>query len=305
MAEETREARRTRLEKAELIKIEPFFRAQGLETMNLYWLGVSVWPPPLPDREWLLDFLHGFIAVAAAVDGTEPMQFLQMETVAGPIRDIFLKSSLDTMPVMGMCARPQAPPAKPPTDDEIKGAQESKTVQTGEQYGKDYSYWFMKGNDREQRDLFVGYGGLTVLLAKPDEKGRIKIPEVRQDLREHPAMREMFAAVDLQKEVRVLEMMRSEFRKQSLTLFGEPFKDTPHYRGIPFVLPQWTSRDFLNASEEQLKALFTITDIYVRESPEDKGLLIASKKNLDEALFEQVKILKERRMFYATMERER
>ncbi len=100
-----------------------------------------------------------------------------------------------------------------------------------------------------------------------------------------------FKSVDLKSEVRVAEMVGSDFSKKSKELFGEPLKDLLIFSSLPFVLPQWSSSTFFNASPQDLKAFFSLCKLYIQESAENKGILLASE-DLDEPISKIIQQLK-------------
>ena len=50
--------------------------------------------------------------------------------------------------------------------------------------------------------------------------------------------------------------------------------------GILFVLPKLASQDFFSQTEQQIRRWFEIFDVYINESHEDEGIILACKDNL-------------------------
>ncbi len=292
--------RTSRLEKPEdAPTIEPFVRAPQIKTAALYWLGVSAWPPTFRDRLWILAFFDKLIAFAETEWNVVPLQFLTMNVAGGPIRSTLLRHSREVMPLVGAMSRPGRKPVPMPSPEEIDQASRKKITLAPERYSEDYTYWFVRGKHEQQRSLFQAYGGMTILLRAPDEGSKIKHPEVPKYMLDHPAMAK-FNTIDMKSELRVAEVVSSNFGKQSKELFGEPLKEWSIFPSLPFVIPQWSSSTFFDAGAEEIKSLFSLCKIYIQESAEDKGILVAASEDLDETIIEIVHQLKvESKMEYA------
>jgi hypothetical protein len=57
-------------------------------------------------------------------------------------------------------------------------------------------------------------------------------------------------------------------------------KEEVGFEGLAFVLPRLGTQDFLSQLEEDVRKWFEVFDIYIRESLEDEGFVIASKHDL-------------------------
>ena len=55
-------------------------------------------------------------------------------------------------------------------------------------------------------------------------------------------------------------------------------------KGIPFVFPLFDSADFFSAPAESIENCFQLFEVYVRESPADKGVLLAFRTDMEEHL---------------------
>jgi hypothetical protein len=78
-----------------------------------------------------------------------------------------------------------------------------------------------------------------------------------------------------------LEIMTSDdsdtFLKKTTALLLPPIKD-PSYTCFPFYVPLLEVKSLIGASPEQLEAWFCGASLYIRESFEDKGILIVSRE---------------------------
>jgi hypothetical protein len=73
-----------------------------------------------------------------------------------------------------------------------------------------------------------------------------------------------------------------ELLEQARNLLSPPIKD-PSFTSFPFYIPLLEARSISRASADQLDAWSCGTHTYIRESPEDLGILILSR-SLDETL---------------------
>ena len=139
---------------------------------------------------------------------------------------------------------------------------------------------------------------MTILLKAPDDASKIDVPELPPHIKDHPSMAK-FKSVDVKTEVQVAERLGSDFGKKSKELFGEPLKDLAIFPSLPFVLPQWSSSTFFDAGPEEIEALFSLCKLYIQESADDKGILIAAADDLDKTIATIIQQLKtEQQMEY-------
>jgi len=55
---------------------------------------------------------------------------------------------------------------------------------------------------------------------------------------------------------------------------------------LTFIIPYWKASDFLAATPDDLAQWFEVFDVFIAESPDDRGILFASKDSLDHVLTE-------------------
>jgi hypothetical protein len=72
----------------------------------------------------------------------------------------------------------------------------------------------------------------------------------------------------------------SPFRNLTKEIFGVGIQRDLEYEGILFVLPRLASQDFFAQTDQQIRRWFEVFDVYVNESPEDEGIILACKDNL-------------------------
>jgi hypothetical protein len=73
-------------------------------------------------------------------------------------------------------------------------------------------------------------------------------------------------------------------------MFGEGLENDPQLKPLLFVLPQLGTPEFLNQTDKAVQC-FQLFDFYIRESPVDNGIIIASKMDCEEYLIKLVRAM--------------
>ena len=277
--------RRRRLEEHDAsARFRPWQRAWQLGTCQLYWMPVETFPASFRQRQWLLRFCDLLSAQLAEKHGILPELFLQMKTIYPHLRDTFIKTSRDFHPIFGLGRCPAR--ALPPIPDEqyAEDLGKGRIKYDHKSLQPDYVYWFLTKKPREQAQTFLGYGGLTTLFfprADPD----LPVPQKPNmaSVRD-PKMRALIESTDMDAMIAPLRSLQAPFLKRSKELFASDLVDDPQYPGLLFALPLLGSREFFAATDESLGEWFGLFDVYLRESPEDGGILLATQKDLEEDL---------------------
>jgi hypothetical protein len=285
MTEERIPARRVRLSGcANEPPLAPFVRATNLHPISLYWIPVAGFPIPFRQREWLLAFLEKLSAVLEETKGLQPETFLQLKYTRAELNRRFMQTLLEYEPVTGILLRPGEGMPQTPTSLEIKELVENPDANAEiriEHLTPDYCGWFLQKKGGDQRNDFLGVGGMMLLWVANDEANapaKLKIP---RSIRTHPD----FAKFDIDAQLRKLHSMQTPWLKQSKEIFGEPLREEGFFQGVPFILPRLDATDFMTATEEKLKEWFGVFGAYCIESEKDKGLLLAvGDPDFDETL---------------------
>jgi hypothetical protein len=266
------EARRTRLEPVEKGNpLRPFARAVSLTDISLYWMPIPVYPIASSARKWLLEFLKR-LSVVMAARSFRTETFLLFKALYPDLLDRFLKTSSEYSPMTGLSVQPGVtPPAQPSMEDVEAEVRKGGKIDVNK-WMADYCFWFINKQAAEQREDFLGFGGMLVLFMASD--AATKPPDIRvpKAARTHPAFDKDFEA-----KLSSVFSMKDGFLKKSKEVFGEPLRADPAYDGIPFVIPLLRAEDLLSASAETREEWFGVFDGYCLESKADKGLLLAMK----------------------------
>lgn len=275
-------------------ELHPWRRAYALNSCFLYWIPVHSFPIPLAQRRWLIIFLERVSGILATKSGLRSEIFLQYKVIYPNLAKAFVDNAVEFGPIAGLGLQPGARIPKPITENDISELMKGKKFDFND-WVADYTYWFTRKAPKKQRELFFGYGGMTNILLKPDEK--IKPPTIPFS----PAIRNffpIFQTMDVQALVDHTFALSDSFQAKSKQLFGEGLKDEPQFRGLRFILPLLCAKDFFNEMPQQRERWFQLFEIYINESPKDDGILLGSTYDLDQQLIELITQMRDEGLEY-------
>lgn len=275
--------------------LAPFKRATELTDIALYWLPLSGFPIRQGERRWLLAFLKVLAQKLQAEKKLRLETFLEFKTLYPDLLNLFMSKTRDYRPLTGVLLQPGAKPPQLPTAEQIEAEVNKGGPVDVNQWMPDYCYWFVAKKHENQREDFLGRGGMLFLFlaadpgAKPPE---VVLPRV---MRTHPALKDQ----DPEASLAIAFSLKDKFLKQSKEIFGQPMQDDPSFPGIPFVLPKFRSQDFFRASPEDRERWFGAFDVYCAESKADNGMIVAMKDTgFDESLIAIVDELRDAGLEY-------
>jgi hypothetical protein len=267
------------------VNLRPFLRAQQVTDVSLYWAPVTGFPAPVAQREWLEQFLRRLADVLKNGYDLREEWFLQFKALYPHLLNRFTERANKYYPMTGMTLAPGTAPTATPTFEDVKKAVEENT-RSGEpvdvnRWMPDHAHWFARKNPEEQRNDFFGYGGMFALYLKDDPQTRQRqFPELPRFMKSHEAY-----TPDLEQQFLLMNALQDGFLAKSKKLFGKPFENDPAYRGMLFILPLMTSRNFVDATADQRQIWFELFDAYFIESKPDAGIVLACKDpDFDERL---------------------
>ena len=265
--------------------IKPFRRAVDLEHCGLYWLPVGSFPVPAAERTWLMEFLDRWGEAMRRQCELRIEQFLSLRAISPLLTTAFTRSSQEFKPIPGMGWRAVARPAKQLTAEEVEALQQGTKKFKFSEYVDDQCYWFLNKAERKQREQFFGHGGMTTLYMKPDSKTQAPpLPISTSKLRASPVYGAVFAKLDLDGMLGGAWALQDSFLPKSRKLFAEINPADEQLQKARFVVPLLKTRDFFERPAEDCERWFELFDAYLTESPEDQGILLASKNDIDEIL---------------------
>jgi len=263
-------------------ELAPWRGARELTRCSLYWMPVSGFPIGLVQRTWLLRFLERLASVLSDRFELRREIFLQFKTVP-EIMDPFLRNAQEFQPILGLSRRPGAAITRVPDPATLKRMVEENGEVKFNEITPDYCYWFLRKSGAKQLEAFWGHGGISAIFTKPDPT------TAPPPLPISAAFRKKWKGIEesgLDGLWEAAFALKDGFQAKSKDLFGIGLEHEPQYPGLPFILPLLQSSDFFNQLEQESAKWFQLFDIYLRESPEDSGILLASKTDLDDTLVE-------------------
>lgn len=293
----------------------PWRWAESMRSCSLFWIPVNLGSIPRGQREWLLEFFTRLSARLSVASGLQVEHFMQMQVVDEDeqLRKEFLNAMMKEHPMLGRCWLPRGKQPIPASDQEVELLASKKKEFRPYDYAPQQAWWFLGRDADVLRGRYLGYGGLTIFFRKPDAKETIStapppaemqmiIPKFLRNhsglkilledfnpqkpnqipgfIRNHPAMKQVFSVFDVDKMQEKTKALLSPFRDQTKEIFGVGIPRNLEYEGILFVLPKLASQDFFAQTDQQIRRWFEVFDVYINESLEDEGIILACKDNL-------------------------
>lgn len=266
----------------------PIRRAAQLTRCFLYWLPVDSMPIPGGQRAWLMRFLDCFGEILRNKFALRAEVFLQVKTIYPVLEKAFIGASMEFSPLLGLARRPASALPVVPTSEEVKAFLSLEKKFDPDRTLPDYCYWFLDKLERKQRELFFGHGGLTIIFLKPDPNTVPPKLPFSAATRKQP----VFQRFDVDKIHARSFSLLDGFLENSKKLFGSGLEESA-LRGVPYVLPLLHTGDFFNRPGDEVDKWFELFDLYIRESPEDKGVLVAAKTDVEDDLIGLLKKMRE------------
>lgn len=293
----------------------PWRWAESMRSCSLFWIPVNFKPIPRGQREWLLEFFTRLSTRLSETSGLQPEHFMQMQIVDEneQLRKSFMDAMLKESPMLGRCWLPRGKAPTAVSDEEVELLASKKKAFHAYDYAPAKAWWFLSRDTDALRERYLGYGGLTAFFLKPSAEEKLTvvppvastkmiIPKflrkepglkvVLEDfnpqkpnqipgfVRNHPAMKQVFSIFDVDKVQEKNRTLMSPFRDQTKEIFGVGISHDLEYEGILFVLPKLASEDFFSRTDQEIRHWFEVFDVYINESPEDEGIIMACKDNL-------------------------
>jgi hypothetical protein len=296
-------------------QILPWRLAEALRSCHLFWIPARLGDIPRGQREWLLVFFSHFAKFVQSDLELRGEIFISAQTVHenSSLKDIYLNAMLSDTPLAGRCRRIQQRERALPTQKDIDDLAAGKKKYSPYDYVSENAYWFLSREDRELRERYLGYGGLSMLYRGPDVRTSLPAPHVPANmpliipkfirnnpsmkvllegfdprnpgatplfLTGNPGMKSVFSTLKADKLQEKAELLQSSFGAKSKEIFGDGMPRDITFEGLPFLLPQLCTQDFFTSADKEIRRWFELFDIYVRESPEDEGIILACRDNL-------------------------
>lgn len=263
--------------------LKPWIRAEGETRFGLYWAGVSTTPWREQEKRWFSRFLLLFIQ-AAADDGLLPCFFLETRAIHQYCLKRFLRESLEYRVMTVLSRRPWEPLPEELPAEEAEALRRQEKPFALENYLYGLARWFRNFPAEKVIPSYCGLGGVTMLFVLPDPDTAPPPLDFPPGVKKSPHFREVFARGNPVDDLKYLLLLRHKGLAALKQAFGRGVEDSLMYRSVPVLIPRLRSQDFFSLDEPVLDALFGASPIYLAESPEEQGIVIASSKPIDDRL---------------------
>jgi hypothetical protein len=293
----------------------PWRWAESMRSCSLFWIPVNLGTIPRGQREWLLEFFTRLSSHLSETSGLQPENFIQFQVIDEnkELRKAFTNAIMKESPMLGRCWLPRGKPPMEASDEEVKLLAGKKKEFRPYDYAPQQAWWFLNRDAGALRERYLGYGGFTSFFLKPEKEENAAVipPEANMQIiipkflrnhpglkvmledfdpqkphripgfvRNHPSMKQVFSIFDVDKMPEQRGALMSPFRDKTKEIFGVGLPRDLEYEGILFVLPKLASQDFFAQTDAQIRRWFEVFDVYVNESLEDEGIVLACKDNL-------------------------
>ncbi len=212
----------------------------------LYLIPVSHFPMPENDLAWLMEICGTVIQYHKTNSPTLREEvIIKQSCLYTGLLDFFVDHASELMPRQGVAVIPHASPPHMPSKGELEGIDPRNLDPNAVGLGLDVPelvFWISEEKGKDiSRKNLLGHGALHIYLTRLDE-----------------------------------EKLYGQWRE----VFGKRVTDRL-FRKMPFFMPLFGWQSFLEAEAKEVSTWLASFDLYIGESIEDKGIIIASKKNID------------------------
>jgi hypothetical protein len=235
------------------------------------------------EREWFLAFLLDFIKTCKE-QGWMPCYFLDVETIQRYVQDRYLSEMLDLRPFPAFSRTAWGPLPQAPSEEETDAIRRHEKPFVLGNYLKGYVQWLRRFQPEKVLPAYFGFGGATMLFIPPDPNTAPPPFTIPPGVKKSPLFQGVLALGDPVEETRTLLLLKHKSFAALKAAFSKGAENHPALKSMPILIPRLRSQDFFSLEPEVLNALFEASPVYLAESPEDRGILIASAKPIDEVL---------------------
>ena len=280
-----------RIDRAELL---PWRRAYQHTRCFLYWMPTASFPVPESQVQWLREFLQRLAKQLSDLAGLRVETFLQYKTAMDDLEK-FQKLAPKFSPLLGLSRKPGDTIPRLPTKDDMMPVVRGEKEFNLKDWIADYCYWFVYKKPSDQWREFLGRGGITLTFMKPDPKTTPPVLPFTESFRKKYRI---FQMMDVDAILAGGFSLQEQFLPKSKELFGSGLEDNPQYPGFAFILPLLSTDHFLHQPEQENEKWFQLFEVYVNESPMDKGVLLAFKTDYEKLLIEVLTGMRQAGLIY-------
>ena len=288
--------RRVRLQKSRELDLGPWIKNADSSSCHLYWMSFRM-PNAFPaNRQWVLRFVQALTDRLAAA--AEPYFFLQMKVIQDYLSEPFFARAREFAPLLGLTRKPGAALPKLPDAQYIKDLQDGKIKYDHKAIQPDYAYHFLFQDLTACLNEFFGVGGSMIAFLPTDTREKPPPPRIPLGVSNDPAFAPLLKFAKVSETMGAAHRMQSPVFPRSRAIFGRGLEDQVQARGLMFIMPLLSASSFAEASPADVTEWFTFFDVVLTESPDDKGLVLASKDDLNQTIDEIVQMLRQEDLEY-------
>lgn len=237
-------------------ELHPIRRLLGIKAGAIYLLPVSGYPVSAAELKWVSEFCESVIGHVKSAPAELLLEVsVKQSCLYTGLLERFVDNAGRWIPQQGLAIIPHKAPPHLPTKEELEGIDPRSLdhANIGSSTGMPELVFLIKDETgkEECRRSMLGHGALDLFLSRLEEK-------------------ELF---DYWKEV-----------------FGRTVTDRL-LASMPLFVPLYGIQSFQDASDDDIASWFGSFELYIGESKEDKGIVIATKKNLDRLMVSLAKQL--------------
>jgi hypothetical protein len=220
-------------------------RLSEINSGDVYLLPVSRFPLPESEKTLLQRILNSLVDEYLPADNRLSLEvMIRQSCLYSGLLDTFVDNAPQWMPQQGLAIIPHKPPPHMPDRSEIESADPRLINQYGVEGVVDIPEFVFQITDEAAKkrccEAMSGHGALSIMLTK---------------------------------------LKTSDLRKRWKELFGSRVTDR-HFRSMPLFIPLFGVRSFQSATDDDLSLWFETFELFIGESKEDQGIVIASSERL-------------------------
>lgn len=261
-------------------RITPWIRAESETRFSLYWAGISSVPWRQQERRWFSRFLELFVC-SVEQTGLMPCFFIETRAIYAHCLKTFLKEAADLRAFSVILRKPWEPLPEEFSEDEADKLRRGEKTFALDNYLGGMAQWFQRFRPAQVIPAYCGLGGATVLFLPPDPAISPPALDFPPGVKRSPHFRELFALADPVEELRSMMLLKHKALAALKKAFSRGAEDNVLVQSVPVLVPRLGSREFFSLEQEVLDALFEASPFYLAESPEDRGIVLASARPID------------------------
>jgi hypothetical protein len=212
---------------------------------DVYLLPVSRYPLHGSELTFLRKMIKSLVDEYLSADSRLSLEVLiRQSCLYTGLLDTFVDNAPQWMPQQGLAVIPHKPPPHMPSRSEIESVDPRLINQYGVAGVVDVPEFIFQITDEGAKkrccEVMSGHGALSIAITA---------------------------------------LKTSDLQRQWKELFGSRVTDR-HFRSMPLFIPLFGARSFQGATADDLSSWFETFELYIGESKEDQGIVIASREKL-------------------------